>query len=404
MIYLPSQTAFSDLIALKMRGGSAVLDAPYEELYGECETQNSANWYMLSAEERTEKLVDFVENARKTQVDNLIQKQTLSGAEKDALHKLNLKGQVLLASTDGRNFNQILTKNNLPASTSGLTLLSPSLRSATTDYHEVINEQASLNKVADLESQGYLVKNPPRIESDRIIVDVIDPKAGEAEVKFDVDSLDLIPSEPVEAGHVYGSQLPGEYGQAKIDPTLIPVTEEEILRAAITQDTNSGEKNKKIAIAAAGAAMMANLLGIKKMGAALAADRALRDMKSAKVAMQYPLAPRLGGESGHLTVTNTAAKAATEARVGNYEKKIRESQENDAKREAQCKEDQRKKDDQDRKLALQRKQMASSGGGTSSGGMGGAAIGAGIGAAVAAAGFAGTSLYIALQNNNIFLS
>ncbi len=242
---LESQNQFiEDYFKPLSRGEGRELPAGYKEMYAKWQTAYPGLTH-LSPNEEGVALTDFIDTEVKKIETSLIPGDTLVDQKNK---KLIARGQVVLASEDGgKTFNKLVKPEDL-TTTKGenLLFLSPTLRSTTTDVHELMNEQVLLHSANNLTSQNYLVLKG-FIQNNTIHLEVKTPRLVDYNVlidttqKFDKPMNYVFVNKEGAAKNIPETQLAERYGQPEIDPTLRPLSRDQIIAMEIS-DRNSKDK------------------------------------------------------------------------------------------------------------------------------------------------------------------
>ncbi len=301
----------------------------YAEAYTAWSTENKDVLYKWSPEERTQRFSKYLEEK--------VEQDLLKLVDTPELKSLAKRGQLLLVSTDGgKHFDKFLTpeaaKNAVPTS---YQILSPTFRSSTTDLSEVIAEQTLVHTVSTFQDQAlwgqqvWLVQNA-YLDGGIVHLDVVHYRYGAYQVEVDPEQAAGAPLTYTfvnEKGKesVPETQLPEEYGEAKPDATLQPITQEELItkQMAVAHAGNSDASN---AAMGAGLAMLA---AQEAANHATADQRAKEAAMFAKTSMNQPLS----GQAGGVLVPNvTAAKAAMAARFARQAQALEAARKREAER------------------------------------------------------------------------
>lgn len=242
---LESQNQFiEDYLKPLSRGEVRELPAGYKEMFAKWQTAYPGLTH-LSPHEQAVSFADFLDTEVKKIETSLVPGDTLVDQKNK---KLIARGQVVLASADaGKTFNKLVKPEDL-ATTKGenLQFLSPTLRSTTTDVHELMNEQVLLHAANNLVSQNYLVVKG-FIQNNTIHLEVKTPRLVDYNVlidttqKFDKPMNYVFVNKEGTARNIPETQLAEKYGQPEIDPTLRPLSQDQIIALEIS-DRNAKDK------------------------------------------------------------------------------------------------------------------------------------------------------------------
>lgn len=209
-----SQDQFrEDYIRPLYKGEKVELPAGYAEKFAEWKLANAQIFDKLSPEEIVKSFALYLEESIQNDLKKLIDEAKIDE------RNLATRGQMLLASKDGKNFDQVITPEKAKETNpEELQLLSPTLRSTTTDLNEVLNEQVLLHTVKNLTSNGFFV-NSAAVENGIVNVDVKTAKGAEYKVQVDPNQSSNGPlsytfiNEKGQKSVVGESQLPEKYSE-----------------------------------------------------------------------------------------------------------------------------------------------------------------------------------------------
>lgn len=334
-MFLESQNQFRRLLeqepADTKPGVGLNLDPGYAELYFTWAEENREILYKLSSEEKTQRFAEYVRTAVQDRLLTLVSEQVSDPEENKRLKEQARRGQLLLVSTDGgKHFNRFLTAEKAATvKATDYLLLSPTFRTATTDFKEVFEEQTLLHVVAQFSNQTiwgntWLV-NQAWLENGAVHVEVTHYKYGSYNVNVEADqdtmaplNYEFISSE----GRVTvpETQLPEKYGEIRPDPSLHIQSPEAVMLHQVKaeiESSNNGPQLVTDATLSAWAALEA--MNRKPSDEERAAEAAALDQARAREQMEHPLL--LGRKLGNVS----AAKAAVRARFARQEQSSEEA-------------------------------------------------------------------------------
>lgn len=245
---LESQNQFiEDYLKPLSRGEAREMPAGYKEMFAKWQIAYPGLAH-LSPHEQAVSFADYLDGEVKKMELALVPGDTLVDQKNK---KLIARGQVVLASEDGgKTFTKLVKPEDL-ATVKGETLhfLSPTLRGTTNDVHELMNEQVLLHVANNLSSQNYLVLHG-FIQNNVIHLDVKTPRLADYNVlvdtaqKFDKPMNYVFVNKEGLSKVIPETQLDTKYGQIDYDPTLRPLSADEI-KSKIIQ---SSGKNQKLGV------------------------------------------------------------------------------------------------------------------------------------------------------------
>lgn len=216
MILISQDQFRDDFIRPLYKGEQVALPAGYAEKYEIWKQANINIINTLSPEDITKSFALFLEESIKEDIKKLLDPQDLDS------QKLAVRGQVLLASKDSKNFDQLIT----PAKAAELNpteyqILSPSLRTSTNDLKEVLDEQLLLHTVRNLMDSGYFLDGAS-LDAGLINIDVRASSNGskytvqvDPNQKADQPMAYTFIDDKGQKSVVFESQLPQKYGEIK---------------------------------------------------------------------------------------------------------------------------------------------------------------------------------------------
>ncbi len=310
---LESQNQFiEDYLKPLSRGEVRELPAGYKDMYAKWQTAYPGLTH-LSPHEQAVSFADFLDTEVKKIETSLVPGDTLVDQKNK---KLISQGKVVLASTDGgKTFNKLVKPEDL-ATTKGenLQFLSPTLRTSTTDVHELMNEQVLLHAANNLTSQNYLVQKG-FIQNNTIHLEVKTPRLVDYNVlidttqKFDKPMNYVFVNKEGTAKNIPETQLAEKYGQPEIDPTLRPMSHEELGAAMIGMH----DSKQKQVMMGAGVSSLNNSNGLDHEGAHKE-SQALKAFDAAKAASLINLANFAGAASNAQQQSASGAQHVRDAK------------------------------------------------------------------------------------------
>lgn len=308
------------------------LEPGYAELYSVWAEENKEILYKLSSEEKTQRFAEYIRGHVQDHLLRLVDEQVSDAEENKHLKERARRGQLLLVSTDGgKHFDRFLTAEKAATvKATDYLLLSPTFRTASTDFKEVFEEQTLLHVVAQFSNQTiwgstWLV-NQAWLENGVVHVEVIHYKYGSYDVNVEVDqdtmaplNYEFISSE----GRVTvpETQLPEKYGEIRPDSSLHIQSPEAVMMHQVKAEVERGSSTPQLATAATLSAWAA-LEGMnrKPSDEEQIAEAAALDQARARAQMERPLL--LGRGLGNVS----AAKAAVKARFARQEQSLEQAE------------------------------------------------------------------------------
>lgn len=193
-----------------MPAGYQALFTAWVETYGD----TILKW---SAEERCQSFADYVHGHISREMNALI-----AGDKEKA--KFASRGQAILVSQDGENFNQLITAAEITKTSKPVYVLSETLRISTTDLKEVMNEQSLLHVQRQIQEQGAKIK-AYRLDDNSLFIEA-ESSRGQA-FNLELDDLSNV-STPLQyqfqtregQATATESQLPELFGSADQDLSI----------------------------------------------------------------------------------------------------------------------------------------------------------------------------------------
>src|SRR3989338_2521990 len=244
-MFFEPQKQFVAQMERHLRGEPLNLDPGYAPVYAAWESENKEILYKLSAEERAQSFSDYVQAHVHKELNKLVTTDEYS-TKSSELEELANRGQLLLVSKDGgAHFDSFLTpEEQAKVNTTDYVVLSPTFRSATTNFQELREEQTYLTAITKLREAHYLVLG---IDFEKKQIQVSHPKFGLDDVPVNLESDVTV---PLMADFITGrstaspseTQLPEAYGEAKKDSSLnVPTLQETVI---LSEQENDDQKNK----------------------------------------------------------------------------------------------------------------------------------------------------------------
>lgn len=210
---LYSQDQFrEDYIRPLYQGEKVDLPPGYVEKFALWKEANAQIFARLSPEEITKSFSLFLDENIKNEL------LKLAGLNVD-MKNLAFRGQLLLGSKNQKDFKEVIKPEDIPTlNPTEFTLLSPTLRSTTTDLNEVMREQTALHAVKNLTAQGFFV-NSTSIEDGIVNINVKTSKGAEYLVQINPEQDTKKPldytfiNERGEKSVVSETQLPEKYNE-----------------------------------------------------------------------------------------------------------------------------------------------------------------------------------------------
>ena len=355
-MFLEPQKQFAlqmkDHLEKHLRGEPLNLEPGYAEAYVAWEAENKELLYKLSAEERTQSFADYLQIYVHDELIKLV--------HTDEEKELANRGELLLVSRDGgAHFDSFLTpKEQAEVKATDYTVLSPTFRSATTNFKELREEQTYLTAITKLRDAHYLVLGIDFVKKQ---IHVSHPKFGLDDVPVNLDTnvkmplmADFIEKEAQEPSP--NTQLPEAHGTAEQDVTLeVPSMEEEVMRKVQVDDQKENAEKSIIAALAAAAA-------IQSINANR--DVATRAQEAARNAKENIERPLLAPGSDRKLPTVMASKNAMAARFARHSKSTDDSKKSEAahKEKAQKEQDEQARQRQEKEEEQQASQKNEGGG------------------------------------------
>lgn len=316
---LESQNQFiEDYLKPLSRGEVREMPAGYKEMFAKWQAAYPGLTH-LSPHEQAVSFADFLDGEVKKLELALITGDTLVDQKNK---KLITRGQVVLASEDGgKTFTKLVKPEDL-ATTKGenLHFLSPTLRTTTTDVHELMNEQVLLHVANNLTSQNYLVLRG-FIQNNIIHLEVKTPRLADFNVlvdtaqKFDKPMNYVFVNKEGLSKVVPETQIDTKYGEIDYDPTLRPLSEDEI-KSRIVQNANS---NRELAALGGILATLPEMLG-KSKNRNDRASIATSQVMMKQNALQSAASDYIQNEAGTFQNIMSAKARFSESKKSNEEK------------------------------------------------------------------------------------
>ena len=375
-MFFEPQKQFVAQMERHLRGEPLNLDPGYATVFGAWESENKEILYKLSAEERAQSFSDYIQ----AHVHNELNKLVTTDEQKE----LAKRGQLLLVSKDGgAHFDLFLTpEEQAKVNPTDYVVLSPTFRSATTNFQELREEQTYLTAITKLREAHYLVLG---IDFEKKQIQVSHPKFGLDDVPVNLESDVTV---PLMADFITGrstaspseTQLPEAYGEAKKDSSLnVPTLQETVILSEKENDEQKNKLEKGVVASLAAAAAMQALNANRS-----AAERAQNDAKNTKENIEKPL---LAPVSDRNLPSVMASKNAMAARFARHKQSTQGSQERETERteQAEAEQDKKAREKQEQEQAPKKQEE----GGISKGKAAGIGIGI-LGSGIAAFGAFGT--------------
>ncbi len=238
------------------QGKAAELPAGYAKLHKTWLAANP-NYYVDSITEQVESFRQHVANVVLDQGLALIERMDIQEAQKAELRRLARRSQLVLASKDGKNFDQVLRAEDLKDTiTDKLQILSTSLLSQSKDFQdfqEVLDVQVTQHVMQVLKTSGLEFNGTQDVtlKNGRVHIE-LENNDKYSEVQVDarqgIDKpLDYVHiAHTGDREHVVATQLPEKHGTSKTEPTLEMPTKEEIILSGLS----NSDAGRKAALAA----------------------------------------------------------------------------------------------------------------------------------------------------------
>ncbi len=311
----------------------------YAELYATWAEKNKNILYQLSDEEMTKSFSDFVATETKKQITNLIDKKQVGREAKRHLKQLAIRGQILLASKDGKNFDQLITPEDIQkGQAKNYTILSPTFRTTTTDLREVLDEQSLLHITTKLRNQQFTIQSAWIDKNHQVHAEIV-PRGGITEVVVDLSqdaSTPLVYNFIDQDGgvrRVAETQLPEEFSDLPVEPSLETPSKEALIASHL-----AGGSPEDAAVAATNAALAATAAtNAANIANKVNAESAAQAQEATQRQMEAPLLDQSGPQLSNVM----ASKAAVKTRMARQKKKLENERERQAEFEKRRDKDQK---------------------------------------------------------------
>jgi len=345
------------------QGKAREMPVGYQKLHTTWLARNP-NYYTLSIPEQIESFTQYIGAVVSDRLGELIERMDIKEEEKRTLRRLAKRDQLILASKDGKHFDQVIKPEDAKKiDPKEYSFLSTSLLSQTKSFTEVLDIQVAKHVIHTLKNSGFefdsidgvTLKTDGRIEIE------LDNNPKIAQIQVDLrqpvdKALDYVHIAPTgERKHVTETQLPEEHGELKVDPTLEVQTDEEIMLAQLGMGKMQVDQATGAAMAAGTAADALNRVNIVNRASAFQQAQALLAGAQTPMPEQEILRSINLPTGANIEPTKLANVQASKANVNRKNEEFALSQKSEQERYAQAEKENQQKEQQ---LAAQKSQPA----------------------------------------------